>query len=191
MSKITQVDKKTCKKFIKETVVVEGKSDTQKLQKIFHVKTIETNGSALTVKTINLIKAANAKNGVILFLDPDYQGKKIRNKIAQFLENFKECYISKNDMQKSSTKIGIAEANDLAIINAFKKYISKTKSTQQTIDWIDYLKFNLNTKEKRLVVSNYLGIDYFNHKQLFNQLNLMGITKKDLERIINEQLQKK
>lgn len=191
MSKIPQVSKKTYKKFIKEIVVVEGKSDTQKLQKLFHVKTIETNGSALTEQTINLIKAANAKNGVILFLDPDYQGKKIRNKIAQFLENFKECYISKNDMQKSSTKIGIAEANDLAIINAFKNYISKTKSNQQTIAWIDYLEFNLNTKQKRLAISNYLGIDYFNHKQLFNQLNLIGITKKDLERIINEQLQKK
>lgn len=191
MSKIPQVSKKTYKKFIKEIVVVEGKSDTQKLQKLFHVKTIETNGSALTEQTINLIKAANAKNGVILFLDPDYQGKKIRNKIAQFLENFKECYISKNDMQKSSTKIGIAEANDLAIINAFKNYISKTKSNQQTIAWIDYLEFNLNTKQKRLAISNYLGFDYFNHKQLFNQLNLIGITKKDLERIINEQLQKK
>lgn len=191
MSKIPQVSKKTYKKFIKEIVVVEGKSDTQKLQKLFHVKTIETNGSALTEQTINLIKAANAKNGVILFLDPDYQGKKIRNKIAQFLENFKECYISKNDMQKLSTKIGIAEANDLAIINAFKNYISKTKSNQQTIAWIDYLEFNLNTKQKRLAISNYLGIDYFNHKQLFNQLNLIGITKKDLERIINEQLQKK
>lgn len=188
MSKITQVNKKARKKFIKETVVVEGKTDTQKLQKLFYVKTIETNGSALTDRTINLIKAANAKNGVILFLDPDYQGKKIRNKIAQFLDSFKECYISKNDMQKSSSKIGIAEANDLAIINAFKKYISKTKSNEQSMQWTDYLKFNLNTKQKRLVVSNYLGIDYFNHKQLFNQLNLMGITKKDLERIINEKL---
>lgn len=191
MSKITQTNKKTCKKFIKEIVVVEGKSDTQKLQKLFNVQTIETNGSALTDKTINLIKAANDKNGVILFLDPDYQGKKIRNKISQFLENFKECYISKNDMQKNSNKIGIAEANDEAIINAFKNYICKTKINQKTIEWFDYLEFNLNTKAKRLAISSYLGIDYFNHKQLFNQLNLMGITKKDLGKIIHEQLQKK
>lgn len=191
MSKITQTNKKTCKKFIKEIVVVEGKSDTQKLQKLFNVQTIETNGSSLTDKTINLIKAANDKNGVILFLDPDYQGKKIRNKISQFLENFKECYISKNDMQKNSNKIGIAEANDEAIINALKNYICKNKINQKTIDWFDYLEFNLNTKEKRLAISNHLGIDYFNHKQLFNQLNLMGITKKDLGKIIHEQLQKK
>lgn len=191
MSKITQTSKKACKKFIKEIVVVEGKSDTQKLQKLFNVQTIETNGSALTEKTINLIKAANNKNGVILFLDPDYQGKKIRNKIAQFLENFKECYISKNDMQQNSNKIGIAEANDEAIIKAFRNYICKTKINQKTIEWFDYLEFNLNTKAKRLAISNYLGIDYFNHKQLFNQLNLMGITKKDLGKIIHGQLQKK
>lgn len=191
MSKITQTSKKACKKFIKEIVVVEGKSDTQKLQKLFNVQTIETNGSALTEKTINLIKAANNKNGVILFLDPDYQGKKIRNKIAQFLENFKECYISKNDMQQNSNKIGIAEANDEAIINAFRNYICKNKINQKTIEWFDYLEFNLNTKAKRLTISNYLGIDYFNHKQLFNQLNLMGITKKDLGKIIHGQLQKK
>lgn len=191
MSKITQTSKKACKKFIKEIVVVEGKSDTQKLQKLFNVQTIETNGSALTEKTINLIKAANNKNGVILFLDPDYQGKKIRNKIAQFLENFKECYISKNDMQQNSNKIGIAEANDEAIIKAFRNYICKTKINQKTIEWFDYLEFNLNTKAKRLAISNYLGIGYFNHKQLFNQLNLMGITKKDLGKIIHEQLQKK
>ena len=56
---------------IKELIVVEGKNDTKRLQSFFDVETIETHGLGLSKDTIELIRKANEKRGVILFLDPD------------------------------------------------------------------------------------------------------------------------
>ena len=65
---------------IKEVIVVEGVNDTKRLKSFFGVDTIETHGLGLKKETIELIKKINDKRGVILFLDPDTPGEKIRNK---------------------------------------------------------------------------------------------------------------
>ena len=66
------------KKIIKEIIVVEGKNDTNQLKKYFNVETIETKGLGINKKTIDLIRNINDKRGVILLLDPDTPGEKIR-----------------------------------------------------------------------------------------------------------------
>ena len=48
------------KKQIQEVVVVEGKTDTNKLKSLFHVDTIETNGSEISIQTLGLIKKVNS-----------------------------------------------------------------------------------------------------------------------------------
>ena len=65
MNKI-KFTKKEFQRTINEVVIVEGKTDTQKLQKLFNVKTIETNGSALNKQTINLIKQAATSLRILL-----------------------------------------------------------------------------------------------------------------------------
>ena len=62
---------------IKELIVVEGVNDTKRLQSFFDVDTIETHGMGLSKETIELVRQANEKRGVILFLDPDAPGEKI------------------------------------------------------------------------------------------------------------------
>ena len=81
---------------IQQVIVVEGKTDTNHLKKLFNVDTIETNGSALNSCTLNLIKKAAETKGVILFLDPDYTGNLIRKKISQHLDKFDEAFIIKD-----------------------------------------------------------------------------------------------
>ena len=72
--RITELKKPIKKQKIKQVIVVEGKTDTNHLKKIFDVDTIETNGSAISKSTLNLIKQVAKTKGVILFLDPDYTG---------------------------------------------------------------------------------------------------------------------
>ena len=109
---------------IKEIIVVEGKTDTNKLKSIFNVDTIETNGSEISNSTLELIKRVNKIRGVILFLDPDGPGEKIRKKIIEYVkDDIKNCFISKNDI-KSTKKIGIAEADKNAIIKALDNVIT-------------------------------------------------------------------
>jgi ribonuclease M5 len=116
-----------CKQKIQEIIVVEGKTDTTKLQSLFEVDTIETHGSFLSRKTIELIKQGSLKRGVILFLDPDGPGESIRRKLENVLINFKEAFISKSDILNKK-KIGIAEAKDQAIIDALKSIVTFNKN---------------------------------------------------------------
>jgi ribonuclease M5 len=127
------------KPHIKEIVVVEGKTDTIKLQSLFNVDTIETNGSYLSKATIALIKKVAHTRGVILFLDPDGPGEMIRRKLENYLVNFKQAFIKKTDIN-DGRKIGIAEANDQAIIQAIENVVTFDKRIE-SISWKDYLQY--------------------------------------------------
>lgn len=118
-------------KTIKQIIIVEGKSDTDKLKKIYgnDLKTIQTKGLSLNKKTLEMIKELNNKTGVIIFTDPDGAGKKIRQTIIDYLDNkVLNAFISKDDINKNSKKIGIAEASDQAIKKALDNLISYDKN---------------------------------------------------------------
>lgn len=59
-----------------EVIVVEGRDDSQRLIQTYgpQIKTIETNGSALSRQTLQQIVRAAETSGIIVFTDPDYQG---------------------------------------------------------------------------------------------------------------------
>ncbi len=172
------------KETIKEIVVVEGRSDTHKLKKLFDVETIETNGSDLTERKLSLIEKAALARGVILFLDPDHQGDRIRKKIASRLAAYKECFVRRSDFAPGAKKTGIAEASDAAIARALGDCVSND-AAKASLGWNEYLSFGLGTKAKRLAVCDALNIAYCNHKQLFRKLNLMGINKERLGAIVD------
>lgn len=172
------------KPIIDGIVIVEGKTDTSKLQSLFDVQTIETNGSALSKKTINVIKEVAKHNKIILLLDPDGPGQKIRTQLINEIDQCFNIFLEKKDIKKSK-KFGIAEAYDDALINAFNNLI-KFDNNQQSLDWNDYLSLNLNTKQKRSIITCYFKLPECNHKKLFKWLNLMQITFIDLKEIIHE-----
>lgn len=105
---------------IAETIVVEGKTDSDRLKSIFDVQTIETKGTSLNKKTLDEIVSISKKNGIILFLDPDNTGEQIRKKIMELLPSAKNCFLKKSDMKSNSKKIGLAEAKTEAIIYALE-----------------------------------------------------------------------
>ena len=53
-------------KTIKEVVIVEGKTDTATIQKLFDVQTIETHGLAIDDAVLDLIEQAQKSRGVIV-----------------------------------------------------------------------------------------------------------------------------
>ena len=85
------------KKKIKEVIVVEGKTDTAIIQKLFDADTIETHGLALTEETLDFIEEMNKTKGVILLTDPDYPGMKIRNMIMKRIPHVKQAFVDKKD----------------------------------------------------------------------------------------------
>lgn len=90
-------------------VVVEGKNDANKIKSIFpNVNIIITNGSEINKQTIEDIYKASLNDEVVLCLDPDGPGEKIRRKILEKVTNVNQVFAIKSKaISKNKKKIGI------------------------------------------------------------------------------------
>lgn len=172
-------------KKIKEIIVVEGKSDTALLKELFEVDTIETHGLALDKKTLELIKEANKTRGVIVLTDPDFPGKKIRDQIQAVVPNCKHAFVSKKDAT-GKKKLGIAEANKEAVVLALENVVSFDVDNQ-SITWHEFIDLDIiGNKQRRLLVYDLFNLGYGNVKTLFKRLNMVGISKEDVLKKLDE-----
>lgn len=173
------------KKKIKEVIVVEGHSDTSKLKNLVECDTIETSGSAIDEKTLDLIEEASKARGVIIFTDPDYPGMQIRNKIVARVPSCKHAFVAKKDAIGKG-KVGIAEAKPEAIVEALMKAASFDAS-KETLTWKEYLALDIiGNKAKRLYLYEYFKLGYGNAKTLYKRLNMIGATKEMIEVALEE-----
>lgn len=172
---------------LNQIVIVEGKTDTAKLKKIFgdQIQTIETNGLALNLNTINLIKKLSKNNQIIIFTDPDGPGKRIREKIISEIDtNIFNAFINKNSFNKNSKKIGIAEADEAEIKNALRNLLTFNKNNN-SISWNDYVDNDFYLKVNRVKITKKLNINFeISSKTLFKWLNWMQLSKKDIEEVL-------
>ena len=172
-------------KKIKEIIVVEGKSDTALLKELFEVDTIETHGLALDKKTLELIKEANKTRGVIVLTGPDFPGKKIRDQIQAVVPNCKHAFVSKKDAT-GKKKLGIAEANKEAVVLALENMVSFDVDSQ-SITWHEFIDLDIiGNKQRRLLVYDLFNLGYGNVKTLFKRLNMVGISKEDVLKKLDE-----
>ena len=171
---------------IKEVIVVEGANDTKRLKSFFDVETIETHGLGLKKDTIELIKKINETRGVILFLDPDAPGEKIRNRLNTEIPNLKNAFVLKEDA-RTKRKVGIEHANKETLQEALDNLITYT-NMNQSISQEEYNSLGLNGYEdsaiKREIISKHFHIGKCNSKTMFKRLNMLGITSQQLKEII-------
>lgn len=169
---------------IKEIIVVEGKDDTQAIKKSVDADTIETNGSAISMETIEKIKLAQQVRGVIIFTDPDYPGEKIRKTIQQHVPGCKHAFIDKKFAKhKSGRGLGVEHASREVIREALKEAQIMTGKTEELISKEDLIDAGLiggpKAKERRERLGELLKIGYTNGKQLHKRLMMFQITKED------------
>ena len=171
---------------IKELIVVEGKNDTKRLQSFFDVETIETHGLGLSKDTIELIRKANEKRGVILFLDPDTPGEKIRKRLNDEIPDLKNAFILKED-GRTSKKVGIEHASKEVLEEALNNLITYTDS-KQTISMEEFYQLGLSGNDdsasKREKVYRHFHLGKCNGKTLFKRLNMLGIDKDEIGKIL-------
>lgn len=164
---------------IKEVIVVEGKTDTAIIKKLFDAETIETHGLAIDEGTLNLIEATQRTRGVIVLTDPDVPGMKIRQLIIERVPNAKHAFVDKKDAI-GEKKLGIVEAREEAIIEALKNVVTFSQN-KETISWQEFISLDIiGDKERRLKIYDTFHLGYGNAKTLFKRLNMAQITKEDI-----------
>lgn len=171
---------------IKEVIVVEGHSDTKRLQSFFEVETIETHGLGLTDETLEYIKEVNEKRGVILFLDPDSPGEKIRNRINEYIPGLKNAFVLKENA-RTTKKVGVEHASKEVLAEALNNLVSYEED-KKTITMKEFIELGLNgmpdSSIRRDAVSKAFHIGKCNAKIMLKRLNLLGISKRDIEEVL-------
>ena len=169
---------------IKEIIVVEGANDTKRLKSFFEVDTIETHGLGLKKETIELIKELNKKRGVILFLDPDTPGERIRNKLNSEIPNLKNAFVLKQDA-KTSKKVGVEHASKEVLQEALDNLITYSDNN----DSLSISEFNelglsgeKESQAKREILSKKYHIGKCNAKTMFKRLNMLGLTAEEISK---------
>ncbi|CAM5778079.1 MULTISPECIES: ribonuclease M5 [Brevibacillus] len=172
---------------IKEVIVVEGRDDTAAIKRAVNADTIETGGSAINQKTIEKIRLAQSKRGVIIFTDPDYQGERIRKIISKAVPGCKHAFITQADGTKKDD-IGVENASVETIIRALSDVRTEMAESAGEITADDMLAYRLtsgaDSKERRIKLGESLGIGYANAKQMLSRLNAFQISREEFLKAI-------
>lgn len=169
---------------IKEIIVVEGKNDTNTLQRYFDCDTIETGGDQLISETLDRISQAQKKRGVIVFTDPDHPGEEIRRYINEHIPGCKNAFIEKKKA-RTAKKVGVEHASKEDLWAALDHCVT-FETSKESLLWQDYVSLGLiGDAKKRYELCLYFHIGKCNAKTCFKRLNAIGITKEDIMRYQN------
>jgi len=173
------------RKRLKEVIVVEGRDDTTRLQEVFDVDTIETNGSAVNEQTLQRIAKALERRGVIVFTDPDFPGDRIRARINERVPGCKQAYLPRSDAKDKRGKIGVEHASPEAIERALGAVYETEEQHDAEVTRDMILAADLiggpAASKRRKRLGQVLAIGEPNAKQLVKRVASIRITKQEWE----------
>lgn len=171
-------------------IVVEGNHDKARIKQVFsNADVMITNGREISEETLKALKHANEERGLLLFLDPDSPGEMIRKRINEYVGETMHAFLDKKlciDHQKG--KVGIEHAPISAIREALEKHIHKPTEKKTDLTYGDLYRLGLvgseHSKRKREALCNHFSIGLANGKTLLKKLDMFGIKKNDILKVI-------
>lgn len=180
-----------------EVIVVEGRDDSQRLVQVFgpQIKTIETNGSALSRRVLERIKRAARDYGIIIFTDPDYQGDRIRRLVAEAVPQAKHAYLDRHQAQakQAGKSLGVEHASPQAIRQALASVMTPSQVTDlQLIPTSSLMKLKLighpKASDHRDRLAKHFNLGHVNGKQLQKRLAQYQISLSAIKDFMEEYL---
>lgn len=171
-------------------IVVEGKTDVSFLSSFIDSNFYFIHGLGLSRNDINFIKIIVKYKEVILLLDPDNIGNKIRSKIIKECPIVSNAYILKKESIKNN-KVGVAESNKEAIIKALENRTivngyNKKIVSEYTLN--DLFVLGLYGKDNSKVLRNKIlknyNLTYLSKLNFLFLINTIGLKKEKIECLI-------
>lgn len=165
-------------------IVVEGKNDKNKILSVFKdAFVILTNGSAIDKNTLDLIKEMEKRDQVILCLDPDGPGEKIRKKILDYVPTCKSVFaIKAKAISKNHRKVGIEHMNQEDIVTLFENVYDACN--KGNIKFLELYELGImDSKIKREEICLKLHMGYCNAKQFLKRVNMFNISINEIRKI--------
>lgn len=177
-------------KTICQTIVVEGRHDTENLKKYYNCVTIETGGTSLPDEVIEEIKIAQQKTGVIILTDPDAPGNMIRHRINQAVPGCLNAYVNKKDA-RTSKKVGVEHAGMDALEDALVHLVSSEYHEGNKLSAVDLMELGLSGGENSAVLRQILGeklhVGYGTAKTMLRRLNHLGISAEEIRKVLEDE----
>ncbi len=183
---------------IAETIIVEGRDDTNSIKRAVIAETIETHGFGIRRQTWELIDKAYHTTGTIVFTDPDHAGETIRKRILEKYPDALEAFLDQ-ESARDGDDIGIENAAPEAVREALAKVHRAAKagqegagtdaeSQQERFSMDDLREAGLigtdSAQAGRQQIGKALGIGYGNAKAFLRKLNHYGITREEFEQAV-------
>ncbi|EGQ3580053.1 ribonuclease M5 [Staphylococcus pseudintermedius] len=176
---------------VNEFIVVEGRDDTERVQRTVTCDTIETNGSAIDQDILDVIRQAQETRGVIVLTDPDFPGDKIRTTIREAVPGVKHAFIDRERAKNKRGKIGVEHASLEDIREALMHVSTPLSEAHETISKDVLIDLGLiigpAARHRRNLLGKRLHIGHSNGKQLLKKLNAFGYTEADVRRALEEE----
>lgn len=175
---------------MKKIYVVEGTHDESILKQIdSNIKTISVGGSEIKKDVINFLKAQENEFEIVLFLDPDHAGERIRNILSQKLKKVSHIFLDKKkSISKNGKKIGVEHASFEDIKQALN-YEIKEQDTKSDLSLTFFESVGLtgkkDSKQLRLKLAAHFHIGYVNAKTLLKRLSWLNINRQQIKELLN------
>lgn len=165
----------------REIIVVEGKDDAAAVKKACQAEVIITNGLGITPETIERIKTAQRRLGVIILTDPDFAGEKIRRIIEQAVPGCRHAYL----VQENKDRVGVEYAGEEEIREALARAHLSQEPLAELFVMEDLWRWGLvgssKAKTRRYQAGRLLGLGETNARQFLKRLNAYHISREEFE----------
>lgn len=179
-------------------IVVEGRDDKYIVEKVVEAPIYVLNGFS-GVGNSNLSKLINLSKDkeIILILDPDFAGKKMREIIKKSIPNCKEVFVPRKLAVKKDN-IGIENVLIKDLYDILKKYFNNADDFNDNENNLEFMEFTIedlikyeltstsSAKKRREMLADELNFSYCNSKQMLKNLNNYKIDRNKLEEIIKK-----
>lgn len=170
---------------IKEVIIVEGKNDITAVKHAVKATCIATHGWRFDNNLLAQLQKIQEQFGIIVLMDPDNVGERLRKRIQMAVPNAKHAFITRTEAMRKDN-IGIENACPKAIKNALLKAKSIVSDPiEHPFTMADLLINNLagspSASENREKMAKILGIGYANAKNFLERLNNFRIKKEEFK----------
>lgn len=172
--------------------IVEGIHDEELLKRINpNIMVITTNGLAYSDELIEKIVNLEKNNEIVLILDPDYPGNKIRDEISSRLKNPKHIFIPKHlAISKEKNKVGLEHVDILELKHILENELTFNNKISKEINLHILQQLGLtgsnNSSKLRDKIITHYHLPKCNAKRLVKYLNGLNITKEELKEVLDE-----
>lgn len=175
---------------IQEVIVVEGKSDIARVSRAVDADLIATEGFVLRPETVQAIRDAYERRGIIILTDPDGAGERIRRYLSARFPQALHAFVPKEEAT-AHDDVGIEQASPESIRRALAKVRPHQQEERCEFTGADLRKAGLvSTKAasaRRARIGARLGIGYGNAKRMLSRLNRYGVTRAEWEQALTEE----